>query len=186
MMFNSWWALVLMAALAVPAHAADPISITSDLERSEATSDKEKEAAAASARSELKEAVDQARKLRDAAKKSGNDEVFRCVETKLVSLEALKLVVDNSGAALSEAIASGEGDRAEHEYRKITVARSKGAVLLSEANQCAGGDRPEAGKTVTEMLAEFVSDEEVQDVLVQVDLLNLEFGADPPQTSPFL
>lgn len=186
MMFNSRWAVALVALLAGPAWAADPTSVSSELERAESTSDKEKEAAAAAARTELKEAVEQGRKLREAAKKTGNDEVIRCVETKLVSLEALKLVVDNSGATLSEAIASGEGDRADHEYRKITVARSKGAVLLSEANQCSGGDRPQAGKTVTEMLAEFLSDEEVQDVLAQLDLLNLDFGADPPQTSPFL
>lgn len=183
---SMWWVGLLMGLHGGVAVAADPVTVTSELERAEATSDKEKEAGASAARTELKDAVDQARKLRDAAKRSGDTDVIRCVETKLVSLEALKLVVDTASGSLTDAIVAREADRANHEFRKIVVARSKGAVLLSEANQCSGGDRPQAGKTVTEMLAEFLSDEEVQDVLAQLDLLNLDFGADPPQTSPFL
>lgn len=85
-------------------------------------------------RSALKDVLtklEEARNTRDVVK-------LNCVNEKLTQIKGLLRISEQSDVALQEAVARRETATAEHEFTKVTIARSKVDQLRAEAEQCIG------------------------------------------------
>ena len=129
-------ALLLGAGLARAQGPAKPATPT--LERAADVPDKEKlsrsNAAVSRMRSVLTEVVgrlEEARATKDVVK-------LNCVNEKLTQVKGLLRISEQSDVALQEAIAKKDTTSAEHEYSKVSIARSKVDQLRGEAEQCIG------------------------------------------------
>jgi hypothetical protein len=92
---------------------------------------------------------------------------LNCVNEKLTQIKGLLRISEQSDVQLQEAVAKKETGTAEHEYTKVTIARSKVDQLRAEAEECIG------------QLA-FKTDENLS---VEVDVPDLVAG-DPTQMTP--
>ncbi len=63
---------------------------------------------------------------------------LNCVNEKLTQIKGLLRISEQSDVALQEAIARKETSSAEHEFTKVSIARSKVDQLRAEAEQCIG------------------------------------------------
>jgi len=61
-----------------------------------------------------------------------------CVNEKLTQIKGLLRISEQSDVALQEAISRKEAQSADHEFTKVTIARSKVDQLRAEAEQCMG------------------------------------------------
>lgn len=85
-------------------------------------------------RSTLKDVLD---KLEEA--RSSKDVVkLNCVNEKLTQIKGLLRISEASNIQLQEAVARGETTAAEHEFTKVSIARSKVDQLRAEVEQCIG------------------------------------------------
>jgi len=176
-------ALVLLSALtASPALAQSPGGVSSELERTASTSPDEKKAYAEVSNQEIRDADKQISKLLEAAKKEGDTEATECLLSRLTAVRALLSVSERAEGAMGEALAAGNEEKANHEFRKIAVAVSKTRMLRAEANRCTA-DESEGGDNTIVDWESFLQD--YQDVFDEYDLDDLDFGQDPPQVSPF-
>ena len=85
-------------------------------------------------RSVLKDALsklEEARASKDVVK-------LNCVNEKLTQIKGLLRISEQADVALQEAVAKQESQIAEHEYTKVTIARSKVDQLRAEAEECIG------------------------------------------------
>lgn len=85
-------------------------------------------------RSALKDVLgklEEARNTKDVVK-------LNCVNEKLTQIKGLLRISEQSDVALQEAIAKKESGGAEHEFTKVTIARSKVDQLRAEAEECIG------------------------------------------------
>ncbi|MGV3625805.1 MAG: hypothetical protein ACO1OB_33650 [Archangium sp.] len=85
-------------------------------------------------RSALKDVLtklEEARNTKDVVK-------LNCVNEKLTQIKGLLRISEQSDVALQEAVAKKETSTAEHEFTKVTIARSKVDQLRAEAEQCIG------------------------------------------------
>lgn len=147
-----------------PASAQSPSEVASDASK---VADPEKIRVSAEAvgkmRGSLKEVLtklEEARNSKDVVK-------LNCVNEKLTQIKGLLRISEQSDVQLQEAVARKETATAEHEYTKVTIARSKVAQLRAEAEECIG------------QLA-FRTDENLS---VEVDVPDLLPG-DPTQMNP--
>lgn len=114
-------------------------------------------------RGSLKEVLgklEEARSSKDVVK-------LNCVNEKLTQIKGLLRISEQSDVQLQEAVARKETATAEHEYTKVTIARSKVEQLRAEAEECIG------------QLA-FRTDENLS---IEVDVPDLLPG-DPTQMNP--
>ncbi len=63
---------------------------------------------------------------------------LNCVNEKLTQIKGLLRISEASDVSLQEAVAKKETGTAEHEYTKVTIARSKVDQLRAEAEECIG------------------------------------------------
>jgi len=63
---------------------------------------------------------------------------LNCVNEKLTQIKGLLRISEQSDVNLQEAVARKETATAEHEYTKVTIARSKVDQLRNEAEECIG------------------------------------------------
>ena len=91
-------------------------------------------------------------------------------------------VAGNANASMQDALASGDAERADHEFRKIGVALTKARQFKAEADACSGGDGVTPGVTEVEVTNEGLSE---SDDTEQIDDGNTGVGDEPPGTSPF-
>lgn len=75
--------------------------------------------------------LEEARNTKDVVK-------LNCVNEKLTQIKGLLRISEQSDVQLQEAVARKETTTAEHEYIKVTIARSKVEQLRAEAEQCIG------------------------------------------------
>lgn len=75
--------------------------------------------------------LEEARNTKDVVK-------LTCVNEKLTQIKGLLRISEQSDVALQEAIARKESQAADHEFTKVTIARSKVDQLRAEAEQCMG------------------------------------------------
>ncbi|MBL8919135.1 MAG: hypothetical protein JNJ54_09770 [Myxococcaceae bacterium] len=75
--------------------------------------------------------LEEARNTKDVVK-------LTCVNEKLTQIKGLLRISEQSDVALQEAIARRESQTADHEFTKVTIARSKVDQLRAEAEQCMG------------------------------------------------
>jgi len=75
--------------------------------------------------------LEEARNTKDVVK-------LTCVNEKLTQIKGLLRISEQSDVALQEAVARRESQSADHEFTKVTIARSKVDQLRAEAEQCMG------------------------------------------------
>jgi hypothetical protein len=138
--------VVVLALLAVPGARAQgpatappkPAAPTTTLERAADVPDPEKlkRSAAAVQRmrgilSDVLARLEEARATKDVVK-------LNCVNEKLTQVKGLLRISEQSDVALQESVSRKDSTAAEHEYSKVSIARSKVEQLRSEAEQCIG------------------------------------------------
>ena len=165
-----------------PAYAQDPGGMSSELERTATTTPAEKVAYAEAANIEISDAVSTITTLLDNAKKSGDVEALQGLTSRLASGRALQQVSQDAETAMKSAIAKGETERANHEFRKIAVAVSKVRALLAEAQQLTTDQAAADGITNVTFFVEEEVDIGDDD---GNDIDDLDIGFDPPDSSPF-
>jgi hypothetical protein len=155
--------LVALAALLSPAFAADPPAPVSGLPAAEATTPAEKLAIAANANQEMRDGVETVQQLVDSAKDKGESaETLQCLNSRLTSLRALVTVSENAETGLKEALGGSDTastQRANFEYRKITIALNKARSLIGEAQRCSTNPDTTAPLTTVEWEAYLVGDD---------------------------
>lgn len=175
-------ALALLA-FAVPLFAvAADTGVASDLERLAQTTPAEKKAYATESVDEITGEVKLVERALEAARRAGNAEQVTCVNNRLVALRALLQVSAGAESAMGQALDAENAPIAEHEFRKIAVAREKAQQLRAEADACAdqglGNVKGDATVTVNGGAGD------------ASDLVNpyqdLVFTFDPPEASPFM
>ena len=178
---------VWMIVSGVPAAAQDLPSMASEIERTAGMTNAEKRVYASSAGVEIGEALKQASRLLEGARKDSDADKVMCLTSRITSMRALGSVTDAATRVLGESIDRGDADRAAHEFRKIAVALSKTRVLMAESIQCDQGQKVQPGETLVDLLSGLVSEEELESILEQAALDGLDVGVyDPPEVSPFL
>ena len=175
---------LLLSAMVPLANAQD--GVRSEIERSANTSDAEKIEYAQTAQAEIGDALKQINKMLEAARREGDADKIQCLTSRHTSVRALQVVTDGATTSMEAAIANGESEKADHEFRKLAVALGKTRMLAAEAQQCDSGSSVQPGETLIELLSELVSDDELTDLLDLLELDQLDFGMDPPDVSPFL
>ena len=75
--------------------------------------------------------LEEARNTKDVVK-------LNCVNEKLTQIKGLLRISEQSDVQLQESVAKKETATAEHEFTKVTIARSKVEQLRAEAEQCIG------------------------------------------------
>jgi hypothetical protein len=172
---------LLSSVLIAPAMAQDPMGVSSEIERTATTSPQEKIAYAESSNQEIRDAEKQIAKLLEASRKDGDAEAIECLVNRLTSVRALLQVSESAELQMKDAIAIGDDDRANHEFRKIAVAISKTRMLLAEAQRCASDQQLQSGTTLTEWEVE--GPDSVAPTTP--DLTTTGVGITPPAVSPF-
>lgn len=175
-------ALLVGLGLVGIAVAQDPTGVTSDLERTASTTPQEKIAYAESSNQEIRDAEKQIARLLEQARKDGDGEAIECLVNRLTSVRALLQVSEGAEVAMKNAIAAGEEEKANHEFRKIAVAVGKTRMLLAEAQRCASDQTLESGTT----LVDWESSGDFDDELPEPEITDFDIPADPPEVSPFL
>lgn len=130
--------------------AQEPTGVSSEVERTASTSPQEKIAYAEASNTEIREAEKQISRLLEQARKDGDAEAIECLINKLTSVRALLQVSESAEVSMRDAIAAGEEEKANHEFRKIAVAVSKTRQLLAEAQRCAADQDLESGTTLVD------------------------------------
>jgi hypothetical protein len=128
--------LLVLAGLAfAQAPSAPPASEQSDASK---VPDNEKLRISSEGLTKMRGALkDVLQKLEEA--RSSKDVVkLNCVNEKLTQIKGLLRISEQSDVALQESIAKKETGTAEHEYTKVTIARSKVDQLRAEAEECIG------------------------------------------------
>ena len=131
---------------------------------------------------EIREAEKQIARLLEQARKDGDAEAIECLINRLTSVRALLQVSESAEVSMRDAIAAGEEEKANHEFRKIAVAVSKTRMLLAEAQRCAADQDLASGQT----LVDWESRLDDGGDFGEVDVNDLDIAVDPPQVSPFL
>jgi len=157
-----------------------PTGVSSEVERTASTSPQEKIAYAESSNNEIREAEKTISRLLEQARKDGDAEAIACLINKLTSVRALLQVSESAEASMRDAIAGGEEEKANHEFRKIAVAVSKTRQLLAEAQRCAADQDLAPGETYVDWEGG-ADGGEFTDTLDTIDTI-----IDPPAVSPFL
>jgi hypothetical protein len=122
-------ALALAQAAAPPAAPPAEASTVSDSEKLRLSSD-----ALSTMRTSLKDVLsklEEARQTKDVVK-------LTCVNEKLTQVKGLLRISEQADVSLQESVARREGQTADHEFRKVVIARDKVNQLRAEAEQCMG------------------------------------------------
>jgi hypothetical protein len=172
---------LLSTILVADAIAQDPTGVSSDIERTATTSPQEKITYAENSNQEIREAEKEIAKLLEQSRKDGDAEAIECLVNRLTSVRALLQVSEAAEVAMKDALANGDDERANHEFRKIAVAISKTRMLLAEAQRCSSDQSLQSGATITEWEVEGVDPVNPD----PPDFSTTGIGLTPPPVSPF-
>ena len=188
-MTGTWTHFVALAALGSalvavsPAQAADE-GIRGELEQAAETTPDEKVRFVERVVDEMQTAVRDAGKLLESAEKEKDVVRMQCLNQKLTSIRALLAVSEQASSAMQNALVASEGERADHEFRKIAVALSKVRQFNAEAESCLGAVGTQPGAIEIEVDEGKVLAGDADDT-EPLESGNTDIGIDPPGTSPF-
>ena len=150
---------------------------------SEITSDRQMIDDAADALTKMQDYSGRVLRLKEVVDREGDlEKGVICVQAAQQRVDTLIAVAKRAEADLKAALASGQRERAEHEYRKIAVARAKVQQLYAEADACVGGSSTGQDQAEVSWTAEGLKEAEETDSSTEaLDVV----GVDPPNTSPF-
>jgi DNA-binding phage protein len=163
------------------ASAQEPTGVSSEVERTASTSPQEKISYAESSNNEIREAEKTISRLLEQARKDGDAEAIECLINKLTSVRALLQVSESAEVSMRDAIAAGEDEKANHEFRKIAVAVSKTRQLMAEAQRCAANEDLAPGETYVDWESRLDGGTTFDDNADTIDI-----DVDVPPISPFL
>ncbi len=146
------------------AQPADTETSAAKTEKSEKVSDQEKMERSTEYLKQMRQGLKAVLSKLEEARASKDVVKLNCVNEKLTNIKGLLRISEQADIALQEAVAKKEEQASEHEYTKVTIARSKVEQLRAEAEQCVGMLAFETGPT---------------EVIVEVPV-------DLPQTDPTL
>ena len=173
-------ALTLCAALLPLVAGAQDTTVSGQIEQSSQSSPEEMIRFTDMALEEMRLAVKEVSKMVESAEREKAMVAIQCISRKLTTMRALLEVSESSGVALKQALADGENDRAQHDFRKIAIALSKVRQFRAEADACGGGGA-QPGTTSIEVVESAISTEDETDGYD----FDFEFGDQPPPTSQF-
>jgi hypothetical protein len=173
-------ALSLGLMLLPLAAGAQDTDMSGQIEQSSETSPEEMIRFTDMAVQEMKAAVGEVADMLEAAEREGAMVAIQCLSRKLTTMRALAEVSENAALELQQALADGENDRAQHEFRKITVALSRLRQFRAEADTCGGGGG-ESGETKVKVSSSAVSSGDE----TNPPEIDIPFGEAPPDTSQF-
>lgn len=156
--------------------------VVTELERLEALSPQEQVQFAAEASEEMRHAVKEISKLLDSVRRDGSPDQLSCLNQRLTAVRALLQVTEASEVAMKDAMQSGETERAEREFRKIAVARSKIEELRAEADHCVSAAGAQSGSLSVTVKQDLDKPNDETQALAE----DVDYGFDPPEASPFL
>ena len=126
----------------------------------EDVSDAEKATRARSAVARMSEILSKVLKYLADARDERDVIKLNCINEKLSSIKGLLKISEQASVLLQESIVKGDGDVAQHEFEKISLALSKCEQLYSDSESCVGELAVYAGETRVEMVTEGVSKED--------------------------
>lgn len=160
---------------------AQETSAAGQIEQSSQTSPEEKIRFADMALEEMRLSVEDVSKMVEVAERENAMVAIQCLSRKLTTMRALLEVSESSGITMRQALADGEYETAEHEYRKIAIALARVRQFRAEADACDGARSAESGKTDVEVITSAMSSEDE----TEPPVFDEEFGNSPPPTSQF-
>ena len=138
LLFGTAFAQDASAPAATPVPPTPPAAVEPSLEKATDIPDPEKVRRSAEAlvrmRQVLKDVLgklEEARNTKDVVK-------LNCVNEKLTQIKGFLRVSEQADVGLQEAVAKHEQSGAQHEFTKVTIARSKVEQLRAEAEECIG------------------------------------------------
>ena len=174
--------ILLLASMLPLVAGAQETSAAGQIEQSSQTSPEEKIRFTDMALDEMRQSVKDVGKMMENAEREKNMVAIQCLTRKLTTMRALLEVSETSAVTLKQALADGEYESAEHEYRKIAIALSKVRQFRAEADACAGGGTAQPGTTSVEVIESALgADDETE----AFDFDEEAFGNQPPDTSQF-
>jgi hypothetical protein len=128
--------LLLGAGLARAQGPARPP--TSTLERAADVPDAEKVKRSAAAVSRMRTVLSEVLGRLEEARATKDVVKLNCVNEKLTQVKGLLRISEQSDVALQEAVVKKDATAAEHEYSKVSIAKTKVDQLANESQQCIG------------------------------------------------
>lgn len=177
--------LVLLAALGAltPQAQADEPGVSLDLERMLSADPSAMKSNTLQANDEQRRIVKALTHLSDDAKrKSADGQGEPCVESSLTASKALLQVSESAEAAMNAALAAGQKQQADFQFRKIAIALRESRRLAQEGSTCAGGAGAQDGNTRLNVTGGS------GDALADTRALpsdGFDYGFDPADVSPF-
>jgi copper chaperone CopZ len=129
--------LLLGAGLARAQAPARPTTSTT-LERAADVPDAEKIKRSAAAVSRMRTVLTEVLGRLEEARATKDVVKLNCVNEKLTQVKGLLRISEQSDVALQEAVAKKDTTAAEHEYSKVSIAKTKVDQLGNESQQCIG------------------------------------------------
>jgi hypothetical protein len=86
----------------------------------------------------MKQVMKQVLKLLEEARNEKDVVKLNCVNEKLTQVKGLLRVSEQADISLQESVAKNEKDTADHEFQKISIAKTKVEQLRAEAEECIG------------------------------------------------
>lgn len=141
--------------------AQQPLGASSELARTAATTSEEKLEYAKLTITELQDGTRTIARLAEVARRDGaTAEATSCITKKLSDIRLLLNVTGESKLSMEEALSFKEVERADHEFRKIAIARTKGRALVAEAYSCTGEEVTESGVTSVDVVSDDLLDDD--------------------------
>ncbi|MED5374483.1 MAG: hypothetical protein VX899_25935 [Myxococcota bacterium] len=177
-------ALALVGGLAFAGQAqAQELDASGNLEQSTTASPKEMVSFATEAVEEMRTAQSEVQRMLADAEKAGDVYQVQCLNKKLSAIAALAEVSESAKASMQEALASGDVEGAQIEFRRVAVGQSKTRQFRAEAEACTRDDGTAPGDVSVDVSNEALADSSGD--TESIDDGNIGVGSEPPSTSPF-
>ena len=174
--------LIGMLLISVDARADDGVG--SLLEQTATSTPQQKLEYAQEANDEMSDAVKFVGKLLEGARRDSDVEGLQCLTSRLTSIRALLQVSQSAELVMKDALGTGQGEKAEHEFRKVAVALSKSRQLLAEAERCASSDdNLSSGDSSIRVTRNSLEGSEADTAALAFE--DFETGLDPNEGTPF-
>ncbi len=106
-------------------------------------SDKDKARFTDEALEEMRGSVSSLQKNVEEARKEKDIMLLNCLNEKLSSINSLLKVTETAAVLLQEALSQNNSQQADHQFRKVVIARFKVKQVVQESNECVGDDGTE-------------------------------------------
>lgn len=117
----------------------------------------------------------------DDAEKEGDTETMECIRLRKSKIAALLAVSSLAQKDMNLALSTDQGARAEHEFRKITVAQAKVRQFQAEVQACTGEGAVADSSSSVDAESNLDGDDDTQGLGISDGVV----GVDPPGTTPF-